>query len=128
VDAPAESVALWTGKLWLLWGSGAGQDSTESRPLDRAIANEGTLVNSFVFVCGFVALIGLALARSWRPALVLGFPIVYASLVFPTLTRPVVRYGLAPGLLLAIPAALLLVRLPRIAAASAHADEDTAIR
>jgi hypothetical protein len=107
VDAPVGSAALWVRKQWRLWGA-VGAPPTTSSSLDRVVSDVGTLVNALVLAAAIAGLAACALARRLRTALTLALPPLYAALVFPTFSGSGARYGLAPGLLLVIPAAWAL--------------------
>jgi hypothetical protein len=108
VDAPLGSAALWIEKQWRLWGASVGTPPTSSARFDRAVEDAGTLVNALILAGALVGIAALALAGRYRTVLTLALPALYAALVFPTLSGSGSRYGLAPGLLLVIPAASAL--------------------
>jgi hypothetical protein len=114
--APAQSLALWFGKQWRLWGTGEREPSSGSHAFDRAIDNVGKLVNGLIFGWAVVGLLALVLGRVVRPGMILAMPVIYAALLFPTFTTPEGRYAFAPELLLVVPAALALIRLRKLIA------------
>jgi hypothetical protein len=115
---PIDSIGLWFAKAWRTW-TAADHYPTRSSRWDRLIGDFEPLGGATLLILGLLAAIAIR-----GPTVALAAPLVYATVVFATLTTGEVRYAIAAMPAAAAAASLLLVRLPSLRAPPDAAGEN----